>query len=72
MAKIGIDDLQSFDEIGASELSSIRGGIDTVPLPERPWFVCIGTWPTPERASSPKRGLIPENGRLSATPIEIP
>lgn len=34
--------------------TSIKAGIDTVPLPERPFVgikdpASIGTWPTPER-----------------------
>lgn len=33
--------------------TNLKSGIDTVPLPERPFVkhspVAIGTWPTPER-----------------------
>ncbi len=35
-------------ELKPSHMEKVKGGIDTVPLPERPVYG-IGTWPTPEQ-----------------------
>ena len=50
MAKLEIRDLQEYQELRTEEMEKVMGGIDTVPLPEKPISrYSIGTWPTPER-----------------------
>ena len=49
MARIKIEDLPKDLKISEKDMKMIRGGIDTVPLPERTLGLMIGTWPTPER-----------------------
>ena len=51
MARIKITDLPKHMEIDKEDLENIRGGIDTVPVPERPSSIFIGTWPTPDMPS---------------------
>jgi hypothetical protein len=48
MTRIKIKDLPKNMKISRADLEKIRGGIETVPLPEIRGSVSIGTWPTPE------------------------
>ncbi len=49
MERIKIEDLLKKREIKAEVMRNVFGGGSTVPVPDRPSYVMIGTWPTPEK-----------------------
>ena len=48
MERIKFENLLKDGEIKAEEMRKVFGGGSTVPVPDRPSHVMIGTWPTPE------------------------
>ena len=49
MERIKIEDLLKKREIKPEGMRKVFGGGSTVPVPDRPSYVMIGTWPTPEK-----------------------